>query len=195
VTTYDQNKHHRRSIRLRGYDYSQPGAYYVTITTRHRACLFGDVVNGAMRLNDGGRVAKQCWMAIPDHFPHTTLDAYVIMPNHVHGIIVIAERVADIVGANNYSPLQYPQQPPEMPPPAPFRSPSKTIGSMVRGFKIGVTKWFRANTDVYTVWQRNYYDHVIRDERSLNRIRWYILENPARWHDDRENPDRRDHKP
>ena len=89
---FDPDKHHRRSIRLKGRDYSQPGAYFVTICTRDRACLFGDVVNGEMRLNGSGETARRCWEDIPDHFPLVELDAFVIMPNHMHGIIVIQGR-------------------------------------------------------------------------------------------------------
>jgi putative transposase len=116
---YDPNHHHRRSIRLRGHDYSQIGTYFVTLCTQDRACLFGDVADGRMRLNDMGRTAEKCWIEIPDHFPHVRLDAFVIMPNHVHGILLIDGNVqtpvapvnpttpvypATPVGANNYSP-------------------------------------------------------------------------------------------
>ena len=86
------DRHHRRSIRLKGHDYTQPGAYFVTICTRDRECLFGHMVNGEMRLNDAGEIARRCWEGIPDHFPSVELDAFVIMPNHVHGIIVIHRR-------------------------------------------------------------------------------------------------------
>ncbi len=86
---YDPKKHHRRSIRLKGYDYTQPGAYFITICTQNRECLFGEVVDGRMVLNELGQVARECWLAIPDHFPHSRLDEFVIMPNHVHGIIWI----------------------------------------------------------------------------------------------------------
>ena len=96
--TFDPEKHHRRSIRLKGYDYAQAGAYFVTICTQHRACLFGEVVNGQMQLNDAGRFVEQCWLDIPHHFPHVELEAFVVMPNHVHGIIVIT----DPVGAKNF---------------------------------------------------------------------------------------------
>ena len=121
------------------------------------------------------------------------------MPNHVHGAIVIgdddpraktvgaavgAKDVGAAVGAKNFSPLRPPLQPPTRP-----RGTSKTIGSIVRGFKIGVTKWFRANTHIYTVWQGNYYEHIIRDENELNHIRQYIINNPLKWALDRENPD------
>ncbi|MDD5093903.1 MAG: hypothetical protein PHV74_05925 [Dehalococcoidia bacterium] len=169
---FDSDKHHRRSTRLKDYDYSQAGVYFITICTQNRDCLFGEIVNGEMRLNDTGHFVQQCWFDIPLHFPHAELDAFTVMPNHVHGIIVITHSV----GANNYSPLPLPH------------GTSKTIGSIVRGFKIGVTKWFRTNTGIYTVWQRNYFEHVIRDEPDLARIRQYVSDNPMRWADDEENP-------
>ncbi|QKG80619.1 transposase [Tenuifilum thalassicum] len=187
MNKYKPNIHHRHSIRLRGYDYSQAGAYFITICTQNRTCLFGNVVDGNMVLNDAGMVAQNCWLEIPKHFPNTTLDEFVIMPNHIHGIIVI-----NIVGANNHSPLQcspqqqqnhsplhLPQQTSEL-----FQSPSRSIGSIVRGFKIGVTKWFRQDTDVYHVWQRNYYEHIVRNDDELNAIRQYIINNPLKWRDD-----------
>lgn len=174
----------RRSLRLHGFDYAQRGAYFVTVVARDHACLFGDVVDGAMRLNEAGRVAESCWAAIPDHFPHVALDAFVVMPNHVHGVVWIVGDVSADVGARDrakdFSPLRRGA--------SNFRSPSKTVGSVVRGFKIGVTKWMRANTGIRDVWQRNYFEHVIRNEAALHRIRQYIIDNPARWHEDRENP-------
>jgi len=228
----------RRSIRLKGYDYTQPGAYFVTIVTHDRACLFGDIVDGQMRLNEGGRVAQRCWLDIPSHFAHVASDAFVVMPNHVHGILWIVESpnvgaMIPTVGAKNFSPLHsMPQPPTDSPRPStdslrqsddspqqsddspilsgthgtphpstcsPLQSgpplddaprlhgTAKTIGSVVRGFKIGVTKWFRQNTNVDNLWQRNYYEHIIRTDEELNRIREYILTNPLRWHLDREN--------
>ena len=155
---YNPDIHHRRSIRLKGYDYSQPGAYFITICTHRRACLFGDVIEGDMHLNPLGNMAWQCWQAIPDHFPHAILDAFVVMPNHVHSIVWIVDGLnpsAAMVGANDYSPLpDSSPQPPHTHSPHP-RGTSKTIGSMVRGFKIGVTQWARANLDIQTVWQRS----------------------------------------
>ena len=165
--------HQRRSLRLAGFDYGREGAYFVTICTHDRTCLFGEIVNGEMRLNVAGQVAATCWLDIPAHFPHVRLDTYTIMPNHVHGIIWIdAHPVAVPPGA------------------LVLRSPSKTVGSIVRGFKIGVTKWVRANMDVRDVWQRNYYEHIIRNEAALNRVHQYIMDNPARWAEDPENPTR-----
>jgi len=161
---YNPNIHHRRSIRLQGYDYTQPGVYFITICTHSRQCLFGEVVDGKMRLNALGNVARQCWLAIPEHFPHTALDEFIIMPNHVHGIIWIvddpnestndndvgvkpvgansdeigpSQNVSKTVGAKIFSPLRSPTHThPQHRP----RGTSKTIGSIVRGFKIGVTK-------------------------------------------------------
>ena len=162
---YDPHKHHRRSIRLKGYDYTRPGSYFVTICTHNREHLFGNIVNERMELNPLGQRVHQYWGEIPNHFPHATLDEYVVMPNHVHGIIVMEVNV----GANNYSPRRQP------------RGTSKTIGSIIRGFKIGVTQWTRQNTDIHTVWQRNYYEHIIRNEAALQRIRQYIINNPLKW--------------
>ena len=183
--TYRADKHHRRSIRLAGYDYSQSGAYFITLCMQNRECRFGEIINGSVRLNDAGNIACQCWKDIPAHFPCVVCDVFVIMPNHVHGILFIEDSVgADDVRAKNISPLP----PLSLPlPPLPHGT-SKTIGSIVRGFKIGVTKWMRQSTPVQNIWQRNYYEHIIRNDEELNRIRQYILENPARWEIDRENP-------
>jgi len=190
---YNPDKHHRRSIRLQGYDYSQPGIYFITLCTQNHECLFGEILNGEMRLNEFGKMTQQCWLEIPHHFPHVKLDEFVIMPDHIHGIIILN----DIVGAKNFSPQPSnnfsPQpsnnfSPQPMPTPqqniTPFRSPSKTIGSIIRGFKIGVTKGFRQNTDIYVVWQRNYYEHIIRNKVELNRMRQYIIDNPKKWKTD-----------
>ncbi len=177
----------RRSTRLSGYDYAQTGAYFVTICTHGRLPLFGEIIGDEMRLNEAGRIVWDCWQAIPDHHPHAETDAFIVMPNHIHGIIFIRDDAPDRiqgvgsgVGANNYSPLQ--------PKRTQFRSPTRTLGSIVRGFKVGVTKWFRANTGISVVWQRNYYEHVIRDETALHNVRQYTIHNPAKWADDPGNP-------
>ena len=130
-------------------------------------------------------MAEKCWNAIPEHYPHVELDEFVVMPNHVHGILTIV----GIVGANNYSPLQPPGRtsPHRRTPP---RGTSKTIGSVIRGFKIGATKWFRSRNPDAVVWQRNYYEHIVRHDNELNHIREYILNNPMQWEFDRENPAR-----
>jgi REP element-mobilizing transposase RayT len=192
---------------LQGYDYAQPGAYFITIVAHDRQCLFGEIVNGEMRINECGKMAQQCWLDIPNHFPQTQLDEYIIMPDHIHGIIIIND--SPIVGAKNFSPLpsqtsprqsqslsDSPQQMPESSQPSSnpsepnitrFRSPSQTIGSIVRGFKIGVTKWIHQIEMVKNispqpnVWQRNYYEHIIRNDDELHRIRQYIRNNPQNW--------------
>ena len=194
--------HNRKSIRLKGYDYSRPGYYFVTTCIHDRKQkMFGDVVNGKMVLNDAGEYVRQCWLDIPMHFPHIKLDEYVVMPNHVHGIIIICDLSDGVtggvivganvfVGANNYSPLQLlknPHRQKQTHNTAPFCGTSKTIGSIVRGFKISVTKWFSLTTPDIVIWQRNYWDHIIRNEKSLCYIRKYIRENPAQWSGDSEN--------
>lgn len=173
---YNPKIHHRKSIRTKGYDYSQAGFYFVTICTHKRIHLFGNIHNGIMILNDAGEIANTCWLDIPKHFPNVILHAYIIMPDHVHGIIELTNES----GAKNFSPLK------QSPSSTPFRSPSRTVGSIVRGFKIEVTKWFRHNQpDEFPpkqpVWQRNYHDRIIQNEKSFNRITNYILNNPKKW--------------
>ncbi|WP_444549978.1 transposase [Candidatus Magnetomonas plexicatena] len=168
----------RKSMRLKGYDYSQLGAYFITICTQNRECLFGEIFDGKMVLTDAGEHAYECLINIQEHFPHVKSDIFVVMPNHVH-IIIIIDASAQ-VKANNYSPLQHEKNQ--------KCGTSKIIGAIVRGFKIGVTKWFHENTDIRTVWQRNYYEHIIRNEHELNKIREYIQGNPLNWDSDSNNP-------
>ena len=161
---FNPDIHHRKSIRLRNYDYSQAGLYFITICTHERLALFGKIVDEIMVKSDAGVIAEKCWHEIPEHFPQVVLGEFVVMPNHIHGIIEIAganvganDVGANNVGANNYLPLQ-------------CHGTSKTVGSIVRGFKIGVTKWFRTHTDIREVWQRNYHEHIIRDEEGHVKI-------------------------
>ncbi|MFH0938045.1 MAG: hypothetical protein V1899_02000, partial [Planctomycetota bacterium] len=122
---YDASIHHRRAIRLKGYDYAQSGAYFVTVCAQHRECLFGDMVDGAMVLNDTGRMVEKCWYDIPAHFPNVELDEFVVMPNHVHGILFIT----DPVGANNHSPLQMPDHPVGANNHSPLQMPDHSVGA------------------------------------------------------------------
>ena len=205
----DPEQHHRRSIRLPGYDYAEPGACFVTICTKDRLCLFGEVVAGEMRLNAAGHIAHQCWSDIPNHFPHVQLDAFIVMPNHVHGILVIAHHAApDDVGARHVGARHaVPLQPPAVtPPPTASRNPAVeqfgkpvhgSIPTIVRSFKSAATRHINIlrGTPGAPVWQRNYYEHIIRTEDALRRIRQYIVTNPMRWHLDRENPDRTGRNP
>ena len=178
------NRQNRRSIRLKGYDYGQTGAYFITVCAYNRECFFGEIVDGKMALNDCGNTTALCWREIPNHFPHVELDEFIVMSNHLHGILIINNSV----GAKNFSPLQISVTTPVQSQRHPSGT-SKTIGSIIRGFKIGVTKWFRKKTDVHHVWQRNYYEHIIRGEDDLSRIREYIINNPAQWPNDQNNPE------
>ena len=188
----DRNKH-RRSIRLQNYDYKRSGAYFVTMVTQNRACLFGDVVNGRLQLNDAGQMIQAIWDQLPQHYPSVETDAFVIMPNHVHGIIAL-------VGVGVCADIQSGGQPQGV---APTNDPRPkhdavhvlSLADIVHRFKTLTTKryvdgvkqfdWSRFES---RLWQRNYYEHVIRNEESLHRIRQYIGDNPARWEFDRENP-------
>lgn len=179
----NSQRRHRRSIRLRGYDYSQAGAYFVTVCAHDRMCLFGEIADGKMRLNEAGRIVQQCWDQIPEHFHHVELGEFIVMPNHVHGIIVIAE--TPNVGARHAVPLH------AVPLPEKFCKPVPgSIPTIVRSFKSAVTKRINELRDTpgASVWQRNYYEHVIREGESLHRIREYIANNPTQWELDRENP-------
>jgi REP element-mobilizing transposase RayT len=192
TSQFDPQKHHRRSIRLKGYDYTQTGAYFVTVCAQDRVCLFGDVADGDMVLNPFGRVAVTYWQRIPRHFPHVQLDAWVVMPNHVHGIIVITNGRGEALPAasvsteellhfetdlstldtgSNASPLQ-----------------SGSLGAIVGNYKSITTR--RINKMRHTpgerVWQRNYYERIIRNDRELDAIRQYIANNPLHWEQDPE---------
>ena len=183
---YDPGRHHRRSIRLRGYDYTSAGAYFITICAHRRECLFGEVVDGAMRLNVYGRVVDACWRAIPDHFPHVMLDVYVIMPNHVHGIIAIVDDPP--VGARHASPLR-----PLSPRLDGVRGPAPgSLGAIIGSFKSAATRRINRLRGVsgLPVWQRNYYERIIRDDDELQLARAYVFNNPAAWPDDENHPDR-----
>ncbi|MEW6684583.1 MAG: transposase [Candidatus Edwardsbacteria bacterium] len=180
MTTFVPNKH-RRSIRLPAYDYSQEGAYYVTICVENRRCLFGDVAGGQMRLSDLGQIAGKFWQEIPVHYQNIILDEYVIMPNHIHGIIIIADACRGVkfnAPTNARSTNRYSQISPK----------SGTLSVIIRTYKSAVTHWCKDNRNPHFQWPRNYYEHIIRNEKSLNKIRQYILENPYHWDSDEENP-------
>jgi len=179
--SYDSNRHHRRSIRLAGYDYTQPGAYFVTICTHQREWLLGEVVDGKVVLSEFGRIAHDEWWASSRIRREIELDAFVVMPNHIHGIVwIVADDPVEAeahgrVGAHGRAPL---------------RRPPKSLGSFIAGYKSVVTKRINQmrGTPGVPVWQRNYWEHIIRTERALQAIRQYIADNPARWSLDRYNP-------
>jgi putative transposase len=199
----DPDLYRRKSIRLRARDYSTPGFYFVTLCTEERYLLFGDIVDGVMHLNDLGRAVEKCWRDIPRHYPHAAMDEFVVMPNHVHGIIQIVTRdwvhvepplrAIGLPIVPRCSSLHVPHAANRVSRTNPNwpRGTSRTIGSMIRGFKIGVTRWAHHNGFQDDVWQRNFHDHIIRNERSLERVRRYIRANPVNWTRDRQNSDRR----
>ncbi|MHB8881903.1 MAG: transposase [Thermodesulfovibrionales bacterium] len=181
---YEPDKHHRQSIRLKGYDYSQAGAYFVTICTQNRECLFGDSVSGAMRLNDAGQMVRAVWNKIPDHFPNADIDESVVMPNHFHGIIII-----NTVGAQFIAPCDRHLTNQNNKEGAINHAPTP-VGEIVRALKARCTHAINQiqNTPGHPVWQRNYYEQIIRSEEGMNRIRQYISENPMGWSEDENNP-------
>ncbi len=187
--TYDPRKHHRQSIRLKGYDYAQPGAYFVTICTHRREILFGQVVNGDMQLNEYGRIVEWTWYDLPNHVANITLDAFVVMPNHVHGIIIINLPAISVGAGSKPAPLSGAGSEPAPTGPAVGPKPYG-LPEIVRQFKTFSARRINARrgTRGVPVWQRNYYEYIIRTPAALDRIRRYIVENPARWHEDRENP-------
>ena len=164
----------RKSIRIKGYDYSKPGHYFITICTENRSCLFGNVHNRQMVLNDMGGMIGKVWNELPEHYQHVELDAFIIMPNHVHGIIVLRPDPI-IVGAGFK--------------PAPTKK-RHALPEIVRGLKTFSSRRINEirNTLGVKLWQRNYYEHIIRNENELNKIRKYIQENPLKWETDKENP-------
>ncbi len=168
---YNPNVHNRRSVRLKGYDYTQPGAYFITVVTRDRESWFGDVISGEMRLNNKGQLIKGAWEWIPTRYLYVKLDTYILMPNHLHGIIVITEE--DAAHAKTSS------------------SSSKPLGRLIGAFKTLSTKRFNLleGTPGQLLWQRGFYDHVIRNDRERERVREYIVQDPKRWESDLENPD------
>ena len=186
--TCRNEKHHRRSIRLRDFDYSSGGAYFVTICTFQRECLFGEIMEGLMQLNDMGRMVEACQEALPHHFPDVVLDEWVIMPNHIHGIIVIHSADSP-VGATHASPdvRRTADTIATHASPGPGR---RSIGALVGSFKSAASRQINQwrNTPGIPIWQRNYYERVIRDDRELDAIRQYIADNPVRWFEDENNP-------
>jgi len=183
---YNPQIHHRRSIRLQGYDYSQNGAYYVTLCTQNRECLFGEIVKGQMILNEYGKIVEQCWNDLPDHYNNIELDAYVIMPNHFHGIILITDNVDNVDNVRAIHELPIHELPRQQQKQRQQQRRKMLLPKIVGRFKMNSAKQINQmrNTPGISVWQRNYYEHIIRDEKSLENIRNYIINNPAKWQDD-----------
>ncbi len=228
-----RRERNRRSIRLRGYDYSQSGAYFVTICTQNRECMFGKIVDGEMVLNDPGRMVKKWYQELENKFPDIRCDEYIVMPNHFHGVVVnvgadlrvcpetdLRVCPSDVRSRNNGQSRRIaPTKPREhigdnhdsdnhktdehMEPGEPEPDAHETTGAHTGAPLRAVVQWFKTiTTNEYIrgvkqcgwprfdgkLWQRNYWEHIVRNENELNRLRQYIIDNPAKWEHDRENP-------
>lgn len=179
--------YNRQSIRLKGYDYSRPGFYFITICTQNSTHIFGDVVDAKMVLNEFGKIAWNEWFNTECIRDNVLLDAFVVMPNHIHGIIEIFDVYNQSVGVFRDTPLRDRTINDNAIYHAKFESPSNNLGAIVRGYKSAVTKRINqiSQTPGTKIWQRNYYDHIIRNEQSLHQIREYIKYNPKNWKRDR----------
>jgi putative transposase len=158
---YDPNFNHRQSIRLNGYDYSTSGAYFITICTYEREHLFGDIANEAIELNTFGDIARSHWQQLSQYHPNIIVDESIVMPNHLHGIIIL-ELSTDY---------------------------KKSISEIIRGFKTFSAKAINKERGLrcVPVWQRNYYDRIIRNELELEHVRQYIINNSQNWDADKNN--------
>jgi REP element-mobilizing transposase RayT len=207
---YDPEIHHRKSIRLRGYDYSAPGRYFVTICAQEKACLFGGIASGQIELNDYGRIVENVWKELPLHFPLVELDRFVVMPNHFHAIAVIVDPRAKRVGAGFPRPdseqsetgvgAGFPRpasclSKPGRGKPAPTmhggeNPPLRALGDVIRWFKYESTKRINVLRGMAgrRIWQRNYYEHIILSDKSYRKIREYIADNPKNWVKDKLHP-------
>lgn len=168
---YNPKVHHRRSIRLKGYDYSQAGLYFITICCQDMICRFGKIINGEMVLNESGTIAYNEWFKLPDRFPNFELDVFQIMPNHMHGIVSLVG--APLAGAQRAG-----------------ASPAPTVGDIIGAYKSLVSKdcleiYKSKDETMGKLLQRNYYEHIMRNEQSYKTISNYIIYNPSNWKDDK----------
>ncbi len=213
---FNQSKHNRQSIRLHGYDYSQPGFYFITMVVQDRKCLFGRIINGKMQLNEYGEIADTCWQKIPQIRTNVSLDAHIIMPNHVHGILVLknipkpnvvvratdpsvraTESVAPTTTSTtiktddtNIAKKSVAPTVGSIPLSQPKGPKRGSIGAIIGQYKSVVTKRINAirQTSGISVWHRDYYDHIGRNKKEIFPLRQYIQSNPLRWNVDKENP-------
>jgi len=177
--------HIRKSIRLEGFDYSRPGAYFVTICSHERGDAFGEIRNGQIELNPIGHIIGRRWQWLPEQYDHIELDEWLIMPDHLHGIVYILNNSSGISGGGGVLSCSGVSRDATIRP-----SKSKSLGSLIDTFKTISTKKINEISDApgMIIWQRNFYEHIIRDEFELNHIRDYIINNPLRWELDNGNP-------
>jgi REP element-mobilizing transposase RayT len=157
----------RKATRLKGYDYSQSGYYYVTLCTKNREHIFGDITNNEIILNQCGNIAKNSWGDLPNHHKNIQLDAFVIMPNHIHGIMIINNPVGNRPACSVYE--------------------NNNLSIIIGSYKSTVTKQINRIDNTVFQWQRSFHDHIIRAEDSLKNIREYIVNNPLTWDNDVNN--------
>jgi len=157
---------------MKGYDYSQPGLYFITICTKDRECLFGEIIDCKMILNDPGKIANECWLNLPHHFPNVILHEYIIMPNHVHGIIELKH-----VGTSHVM-SHHKQNRFSKPIPG-------SVSVIIQQYKSSVKRFCNKNNFSYFRWQSRFYEHIIHDEQSYEKIADYIINNPANWQNDK----------
>jgi REP element-mobilizing transposase RayT len=190
---YNSHIHHRRSMRLKNHDYSQAGLYFITICVRNRECLFGEIVNGKMQLSPLGIIANVLWHEIKNHTKNVDLGEFTIMPNHIHGIITFYGDNGDNndngVGARHALPLRRRQtkraEQMEQSISSRFQNQGKnTVSSVIGSYKSAVSKHAHQLGLAFS-WQRNYYEHIIRNEQSHQNISNYIIHNPEKWQEDK----------
>ena len=178
--SYDPHRHHRRSIRLAGWDYRTSAAYFVTICTHERECLFLD--------HSWCNIAETSWLKIPQTASRVVLDEWIVMPNHVHGILILTE-----TGDAPVAPFNWRHAPPlpESGPRSFANAPAGSLGAIIRSYKAAVTRRINdlCHTRGHKRWQRGYYERIVRDQYELERIQTYIRENPSRWAEDHDNLD------
>lgn len=171
---------HRKWMRLKHYDYNRAGAYFITICIQNRECLLGEIHDGLLHLNEYGKIVEKVWTYLPQHFEAINLDTAVIMPNHFHCIIVLEEDMLAIAPRSDSTTRED----------LPFYEKKTKLGTVIAYFKYQTTKLINIQRDMVgvKVWQRNYYDHIIRNEKSLEILRQYIIDNPWRWNEDQLHP-------
>ncbi len=172
---FNPDRHYRRSIRLSGYDYSNSGAYFLTVCSKYRECLFGEIQGEEISLTTAGEIVQKTWLELPNRFTSVELDAFIVMPNHIHGIMVFDDDKKGVGLLNQGA-----------------ASGAPTVGNFMRAFKsisaVHINK--ELGREGLSLWQRNFYERIIRNEKELNSIRHYIDNNPAKWADDENNPNK-----
>ncbi len=193
---YNPKFHKRQSIRLKNYDYSKEGLYFITICVKDRKCLFGEIDNGQMKINTLVAMANTCWLEIPLHYPQVKLHSYSIMPNHIHGIIEIMKTCHDTFTHNNNDisdgicdnnvGICHGKSLHQQPNQRHFAKPiANSISTIINQYKSTVKRWCNKNGYPYFQWQSRFYDHIIRNDKSYQTINEYIVNNPKNWHDDK----------